>query len=267
MKKLKISSILFLVLLLFSVQVTASDIPPKPNPPRLVNDFAGILTQSEVKSLEYDLRYFNDTTSNQIVVVTVKSLNGLPPYAFATQLGEKWQVGQKKFDNGVVILIKPKYGNSRGQAFIAVGYGLEPVIPDAIAKEIVEYEMIPSFRKGNYYAGIRKATTTIMKLASGEISAKGYNKMHEKSPWTALVPFLAILIIFLLIRMSNARSYSVGKGVSFWTAFMLGSMLGGGMGSGNWNDFSGGGSGSGFGGGFSGFGGGGFGGGGAGGSW
>jgi len=117
MKKLKISSILFLVLLLFSVQVTASDIPPKPNPPRLVNDFAGILTQSEVKSLEYDLRYFNDTTSNQIVVVTVKSLNGLPPYAFATQLGEKWQVGQKKFDNGVVILIKPKYGNSRGHQF------------------------------------------------------------------------------------------------------------------------------------------------------
>jgi len=267
MKKLRFSGIFFLALLFFAGQLMASDIPPRPNPPRLVNDFAGVLTSQQAQNLEYQLRYFHDTTSNQIVVVTVKSLNGMDPSMFATELGEKWHVGQKKFDNGVVVLVKPKYGNSRGQAFIAVGYGLESVIPDATAKKIIEYEMIPSFKQGDYYNGIRKATATIMKLAAGEISAKGYNKAHESSPLVAFLPFLIFILIFLLIRMSNARSYSVGKGTSFWTAFMLGSMLGGSSHSGSWNDFSGGSSGGGFGGGFSGFGGGSFGGGGAGGSW
>lgn len=268
MKKIKISGLLFLALLLLVGQLMASDIPPRPNPPRLVNDFAGILTPQQQQNLEYSLRYLNDTTSNQIVVVTVKSLNGMSPDMFATELGQQWHVGQKKFDNGIVVLVKPKYGNSRGRAFIATGYGLESVIPDATAKRIVEFEMIPSFKRGDYYDGIRKATVTLMKLSSGEISAKGYNKTHKsKSPIAGLVPIIVIILIFILIRVSNARSYSVGRGTSFFTAFLLGSMLGGSSHSGSWNDFSGGGSGGGFGGGFGGFGGGSFGGGGAGGSW
>jgi len=268
MKKLKTSGVVIMMLLFLSVQLMASDIPPRPNPPRLVNDFAGILTPQQQQKLEYDLRYLNDSTSNQIVVVTVKSLNGMAPDVFATELGQQWHVGQKKFDNGIVVLVKPKYGNSRGRAFIATGYGLESVIPDATAKKIVEFEMIPSFKRGDYYDGIRKATITLMKLSSGEISAKGYNKTHKStSPIAGLVPIIVFILIFLLIRASNARSYSVGKGTSFLTAFMLGSMLGGSSHSGSWNDFSGGGSGGGFGGGFGGFGGGSFGGGGAGGSW
>ncbi len=263
MKKIKISGLLFLALLLLAGRLMASDIPPRPNPPRLVNDpprlvndFAGILTPQQQQNLEYTLRYLNDSTSNQIVVVTVKSLNGISPDVFATDIGQQWQVGQKKFDN------------SRGRAFIATGYGLESVIPDATAKRIVEFEMIPSFKRGDYYDGIRKATITLMKLASGEISAKGYNKTHKSSPpFAGLVPIFVIILIFILIRVSNARSYSVGRGTSFFTAFLLGSMLGGSSHSGSWNDFSGGSSGGGFGGGFGGFGGGSFGGGGAGGSW
>ena len=268
LKKYGYLSLLLFSILLINFRAFAADIPPRPNPPRLVNDFAGILNNSEIKSLEYQLRYFHDTTSNQIVIVTVKSLNGMAAADFATRLGYQWQVGQKKFDNGIVVLIKSKYGNSRGQAFIAVGYGLEGAIPDAIAKKIVENEMIPHFRKGDYFGGIQAATVVLMKLASGEISAKGYNKTHQgTSPFAALLPFVIFILIYLLIRASNARSYSVGKGTSFWTAFMLGSMLGGSGSShsGSWNDFSGGS--SGFGGGFGGFGGGSFGGGGAGGSW
>ena len=267
--KLQNKSLLLLVFLLFFQAVAlADDIPARPNPPRLVNDFAGVFTQSQANALEYKLRYFNDTTSNQIVVVTVKSLNGLEPYEFATELGQKWAVGQKKFDNGIVILIKPKYGNSRGQWFIAPGYGLTSVVPDAIAKRVGEVEMIPEFEKGNYYAGVNKAVNDLMKLASGEISAKGYNKLHPKnSPLFAFVPFIVIFLIFFLIRVSNRSNYTManGGGSSFWTALFLGSMLGSSGGRGHWNDFSGGG--SGFGGGFGGFGGGSFGGGGAGGSW
>ncbi len=259
------------VLILFSGFVLfAGTIPDKPNPPRLVNDFANVLSQRQVAVLEQKLRIFNDTTSNQIVVVTIKSLNGYDPATFATELGHKWGVGQKKFDNGAVVLIKPKYGNERGKAFIAVGYGLEPVITDALSRRIVDNEMIPRFEKGDYYGGINAGVTILMKLASGEISAKMYKKQTAGGGWlTAVLPFLVFIIIYLLIRASNARAYSMGKGGTFWTAFLLGSMLsGGGSHSGSWNNFSGGGGGfGGGGGGFGGFGGGGFGGGGAGGSW
>lgn len=257
--------------LFINLHIFASDIPARPNPPRLVNDFAGLFNADQINQLEYQLRYFHDTTSNQMVVVTIKSLNGMAVADFATQLGYEWQVGQKKFDNGIVILIKPKYGNSRGQVFIAVGYGLEGAIPDATAKKIVENEMIPHFRQGDYYGGVQAAVQVLEQLASGEISAKGYNKSHQGSSLGFLFPFIIFFLIYLLIRASNARSYSVGKGTSFWTAFMLGSMLGGSRShSGNWDRFSGGsdfGGGSGFDGGFGGFGGGSFGGGGAGGSW
>ncbi|MBN2638734.1 MAG: TPM domain-containing protein [Bacteroidales bacterium] len=266
--------VLMFLLVFIRTLAFADDIPSRPNPPRLVNDFAAIFTQSQADQLEYKLRYFNDTTSNQIVVVTVKSLNGLEPYEFATELGQKWGVGQKKFDNGIVVLIKPKYGNSRGQAFIAPGYGLTGVIPDATAYRIVQDEMIPEFKKGDYYAGVNKAVDVLIKLASGEISAKGYNKMHPKNnPLFVLVPFIAIFLIFLLIRVSNRSNYTManGGGSGFWTALWLGSMLGNSNRSGNhWNNFTNGGSGfggGGFGGGFGGFGGGSFGGGGAGGSW
>lgn len=269
---MKIKNLLLVVLIsLFAASyVGAQDIPDRPNPPKLVNDLANVLSATQQQYLESKLRHFHDTTSNQIVVLTVKSLNGYDKADFAYRVGEKWGVGQKKFDNGIVLLVKPRYSNrDRGQAYIAVGYGLEPAIPDAIARRIVDNEMIPYFKNNNYFKGIDKATTILMELAAGEITAAGYNKSPESSPWMSVLPFFIFIIIFLLIRVSNAKRYSMGhSGTSFWTAMMLGSMLGGrggGFGGGS-SGFGGGGFGGG-GGGFGGFGGGSFGGGGAGGSW
>lgn len=262
----RLTSKLLLVFVLFiaSTQVFA-DIPPKPTPPRLVNDLADVLTTQQENSLERKLVNFNDTTSNQITIVTVKSLDGYDPNMFAYEIGEKWQVGQKKFDNGIVVLIKPKYGNERGRVAIQAGYGLEAVITDAISKRIIENEMIPEFRNNNYYQGIDNAANILMGLAAGEISADGYGRSDAKgSPLATLLPFLIFIIIFILIRVSSARSRSVGKNIPFWTALWMSSSMG--SSSGSWNSFSGGSSGFG-GGGFGGFGGGSFGGGGASGSW
>ena len=265
---------LFILLISFSLE-TKADIPPRPNPPRLVNDLADIINPEQEKELEYKLREFNHNTSNQILVITTKSLDGDSKSNYAFEVGEKWKVGQKEFDNGIVILIKPRYSSTdKGQAFIAIGYGLEGAIPDAITKRIVENEMIPNFRNNDYYGGISRASEVLMSLASGEITAEGYNKQTATSPLFTFIPIIIFIIIFLLIRASNAKSYSMGRGTSFWTALWLGSTLGGSH-SGSWNNFSGGSSGfgggssggGGFGGGFSGFGGGSFGGGGAGGSW
>ena len=269
--KLKYFLTPLLLILALSV-IRAQDIPPRPQPPRLVNDFADILSPQQEQALENKLVRFNDTTSNQITIVTVNSLGDYDPAMFAYEIGDKWKVGQKKFDNGVVVLVKPKHGNSdRGKAYIAVGYGLEPAIPDAIAKRIVENEMIPEFREGNYYEGLNKATNVLMQLASGEISAKGYGKKTGSGGTYTLVPFLVIFIVIILMKIFGNRSSGMsskgGRGSGgLWTGLFLGSMMGSSH-SGSWGGFSGGGSGFGGGGGFGGFGGGSFGGGGAGGSW
>ena len=259
--------ILSILIVFISVSLAQADIPPRPAPPRLVNDLADILTDQQENALERKLVNFNDTTSNQIAIIIVKTLDGYDPNMFAYEIGEKWQVGQKEFNNGVVVLVKPKYGNDRGRVAIQAGYGLEPVITDALSKRIIEQEMIPEFRNNDYYRGIDKATDVLMALAAGEISADGYGKSTDATPLAALLPFLIFIIIFILIRVSNAKSRNIGGNLPFWTALWLGSSMG--RSSGSWSNFSGGGS-SGFGsggGGFGGFGGGSFGGGGASGSW
>lgn len=263
------------ILLFFSIFISqinyAQTIPERPSPPRLVNDFANIFSQKELRSLEKKLVRFNDTTSNQITVVTVNSIGDDTPFNLATEIGLKWKVGRKEFDNGIVILIKPKISKAdKGQTYIAVGYGLEPAIPDAIAKRIVDNEMIPSFRHDDYFEGVDRATTVLMQLASGEISTDDYRNQSGANGLVSLLPFIIIAIILVIIRSSRSRTHGIsssGSG-SLWTALWLGSMMGGGRSnSGSWGNFTGGGSGFGGGGGFGGFGGGSFGGGGAGGSW
>ena len=247
--------------------VYGQDIPARPDPPRLVNDFAGILSADEVQILEQKLVLFNDSSSTQIVVVVVKSLNGLDKNEFARLIGEKWGVGQKGKNNGAVVLIKPKYPNEKGEASIQTGYGLEGVIPDALAKRIVTNEMVPNFLQGNYYAGINAAVTTMISLAKGEYTADQYakRKANKSSPYGLLIPLIILIVVFTIIKGSGGGGTSVGKSLPFWAALGLLGSMGRGH-SGSWTDFSGGSGGFG-GGGFGGFGGGSFGGGGAGGSW
>lgn len=258
MKLLKI--ILLSGLFLFNINGFSQEIPDRPTPPRLVNDFANILTAKEKQALENKLVTFNNETSTQIAIVTIKSLNGYDKADFSFQLGEKWGVGQKGSDNGIVILVKPKTAQERGETFIAPGYGLEGVVPDATAKRIVEHDMMPLFKKGEYYLGLDAATNTLISLTKGEFTATQYNKATRKKSSGLPILFILIVIFFVFFGRSG-RHQSMGHNLPFW---MLLGMMGSG-GGGSFGDFS---SGSGsFGGGFGGFGGGSFGGGGAGGSW
>lgn len=245
----------------------SQNLPEKPDPPRLVNDFAGILKSDQINALEDKLVAFSDSTSTQIAIVTVPSLDGYDKADYAQRLGEKWGIGKRQRNNGVLILVKPKQPDSNGQVFITQGYGLEGVLPDLTCSQIVDKEMLPSFRAGDYYGGLDKAVNTIMAITHGEFSADAYGSKTRKI--SGHVPFgLIVFIIFIIIMLisrgggSNNRHISSG-GLPLW---MLLSMMGSGRGShgGSWGGFSGGGGG---GGGFGGFGGGSFGGGGAGGSW
>ena len=158
--------------------ICSQDFPARPVPPRLVNDFAGFLGAGEINALEHKLVAFNDSTSTQIAIVIVKDLNGYDKADYAQRLAEKWGIGQKGLNNGVLILVKPKTPDSKGEVQIAQGYGLEGVIPDLICSEIVDNDILPAFRRGDYYGGLNKATSTIMALARGEYTAAQYGKKY-----------------------------------------------------------------------------------------
>src|SRR5918993_1080119 len=124
------------VLIGFFAYAQNGSIPARPNPPKLVNDLADILTPEQEHALEAKLVAYDDSTSNQIVIITSKTLNGLEAEQYATELGEKWGVGgQANFDNGIVVLVSiPDEGSGeKRSAFIAVGRGLEGAIPDLTA--------------------------------------------------------------------------------------------------------------------------------------
>jgi uncharacterized protein len=255
-----------ILLLIFSslFSVAQNDgIPERPNPPKLVNNLSssGFLSGDEEARLEQKLQKFANETSNQIVIVIVDDLGGMEAWDYATRLGHKWGVGQAKFDNGVVILVKPTGGEGQRDLHIAVGYGLEGAIPDLTTKRIRENEMYPYLKNGENYKALDKATDVIMALATGEYNSDAYgakNRGQGKEKWK-LGMLLFIVIIFIIISIKRGGRGGRGGG-GFWTGMFFGSMMGGGRGG-----FGGG---SGFGGGgFGGFGGGGFGGGGSGGKW
>ncbi len=257
-----------IIIFLFSLKVLAQDIPDPMIPYRLVNDFADIFSSTQEQALEQKLRTYNDSTSTQIYVVTVADLGGYDASDYAIRLGEKWEIGQRSKDNGAVILIKPKIGNSRGQAFIATGYGLEAYITDIYAGRIVRNEMIPYFMEDDYFGGVNAAIDAMIVRLSGEYAADS----EEGEGIPVFVIILILIAIFLLISfLSKGGDQHIGGGGHHRTSRppiffppMTGDRRSGGFGGeSGWSGGFGGGGMGGFGGG----GGGRFGGGGAGGSW
>ena len=151
------------------VQAQSLDVIPPPNPPRLVVDQADMLSSSEERLLEAKLNAYNDTTSTQIVVVTLPDLGGADAGQYATELGEAWGVGQGGKDNGAVILVS----RDDRQIFIATGYGLEGAIPDVIASRIYRNIMVPNFREGRIYAGFNEATDALDRGGTRRVRGRG----------------------------------------------------------------------------------------------
>lgn len=257
----RLSSALLLTGLLVGISILAhgQQVPARPDPPRLVNDFAHLLMPSQVDALEQKLDTYNDSTSTQIAVVTVDEVGDVGMVDYAVQLGRSWGIGGKQFNNGVVVLIS----KNEHKAFIATGYGMEGPLPDARCKEIVDRDIIPNFKQQNYYKGLDEATDDIIAAAAGEYHAKPKPKSQDKSGFFALFILILLLAIFFFGRGGGGGG---GGTLISRRGWGIGPFLGAGLGAmSDWGGSSGGG---GFGGGgFGGFGGGSFGGGGAGGSW
>lgn len=236
------------------------DVLPPEN--RLVVDRADLLDPGEEQMLESRLVAYDDSTSNQILVITLPTLDGADPVDYAIELGRQWGVGQEGRDNGVVVLVV----RDDRTLTLSVGYGLEGAIPDAVADRIRRNVMTPLFREGRFFEGIAAGVTALMDAAAGEYDA--LPQRGEDGGGSIDFATLFILGIFLFFLISGARGGGKGGGKHHRRRGRSGAPViiwGGGFG-GSGGGFGGGGGGFG-GGGFGGFGGGSFGGGGASGGW
>jgi len=263
-----IFQLVFLLILLSSNCIFSQfTIPEKPEFQTSVYDYANLFNANEKAQLEEKLVHYSDTTTTQIVVITVESLKGEDVNMLATNWGQKWGIGgTAKNDNGVIILI------SKNDRKIAInpGYGLEDRLTAGTGGEIIRNIIIPEFKAGSYYNGVNKGTDALFDVFKGKY--KGTRKQAKQEQDFPILPFIIIIVFILILASRNKRGggnsgNNGGGGPSLLDVIIL-SNLGrnsGGFGGGGFGGSSGGGfGGGGFGGGF---GGGGFSGGGSSGSW
>lgn len=250
---------LLLILCVIVSEGTAGALQVPDRPLGRVSDFTRTLTPSQQASLEAKLREFEEKTTNQIGVLLIRSLEGESLEDYSIRVAEKWKLGQKGKDNGVILLVSLADRKVR----IEVGYGLEGALPDSVTGAIIRREIAPAFRQGDFYGGINRALDAIMAATRGEYSSqarRGFGGLGSRGLFGLL--FVGIILLFLWVdsllsswRYSSLSSREVRLNRYPRRGFGLMPWLWGGGGGGGFGE-----------GGFSG-GGGGFGGGGASGSW
>ncbi len=211
----KLSLILFVVILLFSLSFAELEVPKLT---QRVTDFAGILTIEQIKSLEYKLQKFEEETSNQIAILIIPSLEGEDINDFSMKVVEKNKLGQAGKDNGVLFLIAIQDRKMR----LEVGYGLEGALPDVLCDQILRNIVRPKFRQGDYYGGIDAGIDAIISATKGEFKAN-----PKERPETNIGMIIAFIIIgFVLLTffgslISGIRHYSIRSGGYDSTLFWL----------------------------------------------
>jgi len=243
----------------------AQDFPPKPA--ALVTDYTNTLSPADQQLLENKLVAFDDTSSTQIAIVLIKSVGDYDIDQYAAALGRKWGIGQKGNNNGLLILA----AMDQHKITIQVGYGLEGAVPDVITHVIIQNDITPRFKQGDYYGGLNAGVDDLIKYSKGEFKANKKQHHDNNGGGSGIVIFI-IIVVFILILIFRNRGGGGGQiiggrgGASPFWWFLAGDMLGS-AGRGGGGGWGGGGGDSGGGGGFGGFGGGDFGGGGSSGSW
>ena len=261
--------IVALLLLMSNISLAQFKIPEKPSEETSVYDYANIFNNNEKAYLTQKLVKYADSTSTQIVIATVSTLNGDDISLTSANWGQKWGIGQKGKDNGILILV----ASEDRKIDISTGYGIEYRLTDLMAERILNRIILPEFKKGSYFNGLDKGTDAIISALNGEFKAPPKNN-KQKDENTGIQLLIAVMFIVFILsiiakgKKGNDDNYKGGKrsrGLSPLEMIILSSQgrsRGGNFGSGGFGGGSFGG--GGFGGGF---GGGGFGGGGASGGW
>jgi len=202
----------FLIILIFlSLAVIGCVTADIPQPTGYVNDFAGLLSKQEREILEKKLSGYATKTTNEIAVVTIKSLGGETIEDYTVRLAEKWKVGKKGKDNGVILLIAKEDKKLR----IEVGYGFEGVLTDAKSKLIIEREITPRFKKGEFGPGISAGVNAIIDTISGTYSAPTPQSGDNEGRillwiWIIVVIFFGSIVFLIIIIVAISDGSSSG---------------------------------------------------------
>lgn len=232
MKRSLVCLVVFLVLMTISVSPAQMTIPTLD---QRVTDFTNTLTYTEWNALQSRLKNFEDSTSTQIAVLLVGSLNGQPIEDYSIRVFEKNKIGQKGKDNGVLIVVAKDDRLIR----IDVGYGLEGALTDAVTSQIIDREIKPYFVKGNIYAGLSNGITTIMAATAGEYHVDTSGRAAPSIAAAMLLVLFAMLLFIFFPMLAARRKYVVGSGRwvyhSGWGVGSGGCGGGGSSGGGGWS--------------------------------
>ncbi|WP_101775994.1 TPM domain-containing protein [Pasteurella oralis] len=229
--------------ILFTTAVIAVQFPILPTPFQYVNDYTKTLSAQEKVLLENKLVDYGRETSSQIAVVIIPSVGEYEISQYAFELGDKWGVGRKQLNNGVLMLVAK---NDR-KIFIAVGQGLEGVLPDAFLAQVIRNTITPYFKQGQYAQGINHGLDYIIAASKGEFDP---NQADEET-WEKYIPFIMVVFFILFVlfgefggkpyisptnnhpsNVLRCRSYRNGNGGGFGGGSSGGSFGGGSFGGG-----------------------------------
>jgi len=222
MKGFKIA--LLICFLSFIGQLKAQyNIPPKPRLQTSLYDQVNLLNTGQKYSLEQKLIRYSDSTSTQIVIIIIPSTKGENINYLGAQWGEKWGIGQADEDNGILILLAQ---NDRKIA-ISTGYGIEPLLTDALSKRIIERIIVPQFKQGDYYQGLNKGTDAIFQVLTGQFKGAPQRNRNNDIPIGPFLIFIFIVILIILSRINRNRGGNGGTGSTaydLWDIIILSNM-------------------------------------------
>jgi uncharacterized protein len=203
----------FLPLFLLAIAVAQAAEPEFPPLTGRVNDHAGLLSERDQSELEAALARFETETSNQIVVATLESLQGLPIEEYGYQLGRHWGIGQEGEDNGALLIVAPEEREVR----IEIGYGLEGELTDAQSRTIIETRILPHFRQGDFAAGIKAGVAGMIETLGGSYEpalppVQVDESEPEPAPFPVPLALMAIMVFIVLNRLYGRRQHGGRRG-------------------------------------------------------
>jgi len=202
--------VLLLLALLLAAPAVYGAAPEFPPLTGRVVDRAGLLSERDEAEIGAALAQFEQETTNQLVVVTLPSLQGLPIEDFGYQLGRHWGIGRAGEDNGALLIVAPEEREVR----IEVGYGLEGELTDALSRTIIETRILPRFRQGDFAAGIKAGVAAILEALGGAYDPAlpaAPVSGREDAPFPLPLAFALVILLMLLVnRILGPRRHGPG---------------------------------------------------------
>jgi uncharacterized protein len=209
MKNVRIAILFLCVVFAYAAAIAQSEVP---HLQQRVTDFTNTLSYNEWRSLESRLKQFEDSTSTQIAILLLRTLDGSDIVDYSMKVFDENKIGVKSKNNGVLVVVAKDDHKIR----IAVGYGLEGVMTDALTTQIIERDMKPYFKANNFYAGLSAGVSSIIAATAGEYKVQARGKNAPMITVILVMIFFGIMGAFVLPFLAGRRRFVIGSGGSMY---------------------------------------------------